>query len=210
MGISRKFRKKLKQQLSFIKRRMVKPALPQNRDAKVLVHIGCGEQNGPGFINIDARPFPHVHIITDDISSLVEFKDSEVDLIYMCHVLEHFKEDNLREVLSEMKRILKKGGVLRISVPDFDRLIEVYNGTGMDINAIKYVLMGGQQHKYDLHYSLFNQKHLSELLKEAGFAKIRTWDFNNCEHYHFTDFASKQLSIKGVNYNINLNLEAVC
>jgi len=84
----------LKLRLSHLKRLLVKPSLPKNSDGKVLVHIGCGQKNSPEFINVDAQPFEHVHIVTDDITSLADFETGTVDLVYMCHVLEHVESDD--------------------------------------------------------------------------------------------------------------------
>ena len=203
-----KFRKKLKLRLSFAKRRLVKPSLPKNHDGKVLVHIGCGKKNSPEFINVDARPFAHVHIVTDDITSLPDFSDGTVDLVYMCHILEHIKRNDLKDVLSEMKRVLKDGGVLRLSVPDFDKLIDVYNDSGKDINTISRQLMGGQDNEYNIHYSVFNHQRLSELLKEVGFKKIVSWDPDTCRYHNFKDRASRKMKANGKEHMISLNLEA--
>lgn len=195
--------------MSFAKRRLTKPPLPKNEDGKVLLHIGCGKRHSPEFINVDAQPFAHVHIVTDDISSLDDFPEGTVDLVYMCHILEHIKRDDLKTVLLEMKRILKVGGVLRLSVPDFDRLIEVYNDSDKDINAISRQLMGGQADKYSTHYCVFNRRHLSDLLREAGFGKVISWNPENYLHHNFKDKASKTRSINGKEYPISLNLEAI-
>jgi predicted SAM-dependent methyltransferase len=202
-------RRRLKTRLSFVKRRLIKPPLPENSDGKVLVHIGCGKKNSPEFINIDAQPFAHVHIVTDDITSMSDFGDGTVDLVYMCHILEHIKRNDLKKVLLEMKRVLKDGGVLRISVPDFDKLIEVYNAAGKDIDAITRQLMGGQDHEYNIHYSVFNHRRLSELLKEVGYKKVVSWDPDNCQYHNFNDRASRKLKVNGREYMISLNLEAV-
>ena len=204
-----KLRKRFKLQLSFFKRWLVKPALPKNSDGKVLVHIGCGKKNSPEFINVDARPLAHIHIITDDITSLPDFDDGTVDLVYMCHILEHIKRKDLKNVLSEMKRALKDGGVLRLSVPDFDRLIEVYNNSGKDINTISRQLMGGQDSEYNIHYSVFNHRRLSELLREVGFREVVSWDPDNCQYHNFKDRASRRLKVNGKEYLISLNLEAI-
>lgn len=203
-----KFRKRLKLRLSFAKRRLVKPSLPKNHDGKVLVHIGCGEKNSPEFINVDARPFAHVHIVTDDITSLSDFSNGTVDLVYMCHILEHIKRNDLKDVLSEMKRLLKDGGVLRLSVPDFDKLIDVYNDSGKDINTISRQLMGGQDSEYNIHYSVFNYQRLSDLLKEVGFQNVVSWNPENCQHHDFQDRASRKMNINGKEHMISLNLEA--
>lgn len=203
-----KFRRRLKLRLSFAKRRSVKPSLPTNRDGKVLVHIGCGKINSPEFINVDARPFAHVHIVTDDITSLPDFSDGTVDLLYMCHILEHIKRNDLKDVLLEMKRVLKDGGVLRLSVPDFDKLIDVYNDSSKDINAISHQLMGGQDSEYNIHYSVFNCRRLSNLLKEVGFQNVVSWNPENCQHHDFQDRASRKMNINGKEHMISLNLEA--
>lgn len=195
--------------MSCFKRRIIKPALPKNADGKVLLHIGCGKTNSPEFINIDARPLGHIHIPTNDITSLSDFATGSIDLVYMCHILEHIKESNLKRVLSEMKRVLKAGGVLRLSVPDFDKLVEVYNASGKDINAITKQLMGGQDHEYNIHYSVFNHRRLSGLLKEVGFREVVLWDPNNCEHHDFKDRASRRMKVNGDEILISLNLEAI-
>ena len=205
----KELRRRLKLQLSFLKRRIVKPAFPRNSDGKVLVHIGCGKKNSPEFINIDAQPFAHVHIVTDDITSLADFRDGTVDLVYMCHVLEHIKRDYLKDVLSEMKRILKNDGVLRLSVPNFDRLVEVYNASGNTIESISRQLMGGQDSEYNIHYCVFNYQRLSELLSKAGFREALSWDPDNCRYHNFKDKASKRIKINGKEYLISLNVEAV-
>jgi predicted SAM-dependent methyltransferase len=192
-----------------MKRRVVKPALPKNSDGKVLVHIGCGTTNSPEFINIDARPLAHVHIVTSEITSLADFDSGTVDLVYMCHVLEHIKKGDLTKVLLEMKRVLKDGGVLRISVPDFDKLIEVYNASGKDTTAISNQLMGGQDHQYNIHYGIFNQRRLSELLNEAGFREVVSWDPDNCQYHDFKDRASRRMKVDGREIMISLNLEAI-
>ncbi len=204
----KEFRRRLKLHMSIVKRHIVKPPLPKNTDGKILVHIGCGAKNSPEFINVDALPLAHVHIVTDDITSLSDFSDGTVDLVYMCHILEHIKRNDLKDVLLEMKRILRDGGVLRLSVPDFEKLLEVYNASGKDINAISRQLMGGQDHEYNVHYSVFNHKHLEELLREAGFSEVRTWDPDNCQYHNFKDRASRKITVNGKEHMISLNLEA--
>ena len=205
----KELRKKLKLQLSLARRRVTKPSFPKNSDEKVLVHIGCGWKNSPEFINIDAQPLAHIHIVTEDIASLSDFDDGTVDLVYMCHILEHIKRNDLINVLSEMKRTLKDGGALRLSVPNFDRLIEVYDASGKDINMISHQLMGGQDHEFNIHYSVFNYHRLSELLKKVGFRKVVSWTPDNCLYHNFKDRASRSIKVDGKEYMISLNLEAI-
>jgi len=207
--VYREIKNYLRLQFSYLKRRVRKPSPPVNADGKVYVHIGCGKVNSGEFINVDARPLAHVHVVTDDITSLSDFGDSSVDLIYMCHILEHIKQDELGDVLGELKRALKTGGVLRVSVPNIDQLIAVYTDSGRDVLSINKQLMGGQDHEYNIHYSIFNEQYLSDLFKKTGFSEIRTWDPDNCEHHDFKDRASRKMKAGGNEHLISLNLEAV-
>jgi predicted SAM-dependent methyltransferase len=202
-------RRNLKQRLSFLKRRFVPPPYPAKDTEKVLLHIGCGKINRPEFINIDAQPYAHVHVVTDDIRRLPGFADGTADLIYMCHVLEHMRAPHVEAVLREMKRILKVGGVLRLSVPDFDRLLDVYKASGEDLDAIDTQLMGGQESQYNIHYRAFNHRSLSGLLRNVGFADVRTWDPATCQYHDFKDKACKVMTVGDRTFAISLNLEAV-
>ncbi len=86
------------------------------------------------------------------------FPDEYADLIYASHVLEHISHNEVLKVLKEWYRVLKKGGILRLSVPDFDKLIDVYLTEEKDIRAIIGPLMGGQDNPYNFHKSVFNEK----------------------------------------------------
>jgi len=207
--VLKSIRRDVKRRWSFLKRRIVQPARPRNPDGQVLLHIGCGPVNSPEFVNVDAVPYAHVHIVTDDIGQLSDFGNGTVDFVYMCHVLEHIKRPMLERVLGEMHRIINTGGVLRLSVPDFDRLLEVYTKAGGDTDAICNQLMGGQDSEYNIHYSIFNQQSLSVLLQKVGFSTVRPWDPWNCRHHDFKDKACKVMKVNDDRIPISLNLEAV-
>ena len=193
---------------SMMKRKVHTPRLPVNKDNKVYIHLGCGEINAPGFINIDAIPFPHVHHVRngDDLSI---FPGKYADLIYVSHVLEHFGHNELTGVLSEWYRVLKEWGILRLSVPDFDKIINIYVAEGNDIQSIMSRLMGGQTSVYNFHKSVFNDKYLRQLLLSVGFTEVREWHTEKVELHSFDDWASRAIDINGRKYPISLNLEAI-
>lgn len=202
-------RRNLKKRLSFLRRRLVRPRRPVHADGKLLLHIGCGPIDSPEFVNVDAVPYAHVHVVTESIDELSEFADEAVDLVYMCHVLEHIKTPQVKRVLQEMRRVLKPDGVLRLSVPDFDRLVAVYEAAGGDLEMIRKQLMGGQDSEYNIHYGLFNRRSLSGLLQEIGFRVVRPWDPRDCQYHDFKDKANKVVTVSGESFEISLNLEAV-
>ena len=65
----------------------VVPMAPPNLARKL--HLGCGAKYIPGFYHVDIVDAPHIdrcgHV--DDLAFLA---DGVVELIYACHVLEHF------------------------------------------------------------------------------------------------------------------------
>src|SRR3989441_12587990 len=58
------------------------------------------------------------------------FKDESAELVYACHVLEYFDRLEVVDVLREWHRVLAHGGVVRLAVPDFAALAEVYRRGG--------------------------------------------------------------------------------
>jgi predicted SAM-dependent methyltransferase len=189
-------------------RRLHAPSLPQNEGGRVYIHLGCGRINATGFINVDAVPLPHVHYV-QEVDDLSVFPNGYADLIYASHVLEHISHKKVAKVLKEWRRVLKGGGILRISVPDFDKVIKIYKSEGNAIQAIVGVLMGGQDYAYNFHKAAFNKKYLTRLFMSVGFRKVRGWDPERVKLHSFKDWASRSIEIRGRKYPISLNLEAV-
>ena len=68
------------------------------------------------------------------------YENNSFDVVTMFDVIEHI--DKIEQYLfGEVRRVLKKDGVLRLAVPDFDSLIKVYQKTG-DIQNILGPLYG--------------------------------------------------------------------
>ena len=60
-------------------------------------------------------------------SKRIPESNKSVDLIYACHVVEHLDQEETNKFFNECKRVLKPGGIIRIVVPDFDKLVDSYN-----------------------------------------------------------------------------------
>ena len=187
---------------------IIRPSLPLSENGAVYLHLGCGGVNHPWFINIDAMRLPHIHYIRN-IEDLSLFKDKTVDLIYASHCLEHFSHLMISRVLSEWYRTLKPGGILRLSVPDFDLLLYIYRDNKNEINAILEPLMGVQNGKYHFHNSIFNKNSLTSFLHAAGFQEVREWVPGSSELTTFSDWSGRKLSVNGKEYPVSLNLEGV-
>lgn len=181
---------------------------PVNSDNKIYIHLGCGEINSPEFINVDSRPFSHIHHISN-VTKLHFFKDGFADLIYASHILEHLAMSELETVLSEWKRVLKRGGLLRLGVPNFDTILKIYSDNNNSIELIWRPLMGGQDYPENFHFSVFNKEYLSDLLLKVGFSKVQEWDPQKVDHRNFDDWTSIKYEVNKKEYKVSLNIEAV-
>ncbi|HEY7171061.1 MAG TPA: methyltransferase domain-containing protein [Vicinamibacterales bacterium] len=178
--------------------------------AHARLHLGCGDRFIRGFLHVDARPLPHVDIVTP-LDRLPMLPDESASLVYASHVLEHFPRYQTVAVLTEWRRILEPGGLLRLAVPDFEKLIQVYEMSSRNLDAVLGPLVGRQDHPYNFHYMAFDRRKLTTLLLEAGFREVREWDWRATEHADVDDFSQAYYPHmeKTAGVLISLNLEAV-
>lgn len=173
------------------------------------LHLGCGKVYIPGFTHIDLMDFDHVDykIPADNLSV---FENGSADLVYACHILEHFKRTEVKKVLQEWFRVLKPGGILRLSVPGFEEIIAIYQKYG-DLKLVLGPLVGGQTYLYNFHYMAFDFKFLSELLREAGFKEVRRYDWRKTEHAGIDDYSQAYIPHMDKEHGlpVSLNVEAV-
>ena len=89
------------------------------------LHLGCGNVRIDGYINIDINTLLSPDVI-DDIRQLEQFNTNTISVIYICHTLEHLTRFQYSSALKRWYQLLKKGGELRISVPDMDKAFKAY------------------------------------------------------------------------------------
>lgn len=128
---------------------------------ELMLNIGCGYTNTPeNWINIDnsfsARlaKYPRIKkflyrikllperlynspwpssVTVLDVRKGLPYKDNTVKYVYASHFLEHLSRKDGEYFLKECYRVMKKGGVIRIIVPDLQAGVKNY------INKMEYV-----------------------------------------------------------------------
>ncbi|WP_077228756.1 class I SAM-dependent methyltransferase [Sphingomonas hengshuiensis] len=181
--------------------------------APVKLHLGCGVKYFPGWTHVDALAYPHVDHV-GPVERLDFAENSSIEVIYGCHVLEHFGRNEYRDVLVEWYRVLRKpGGILRLAVPDFRACAELYVQGKLPRGLIDIMglLVGGQRDQYDYHKVLFDEPSLTATLLEVGFQEVRHWDWRETEHAGPDDYSQSYLPHMDKTHGrlMSLNLEAV-
>ena len=150
------------------------------------LHLGCGKRNFEGWINVDLADFPHVHH-KSSVGDLKMFEDNSADLIYSAHTLEYFDRIEVVPVLKEWHRVLKKGATLRVAVPNFNALVELYLETG-NLDVILGPLYGRMPIKSltdDMilyHKTVYDFDTLKSLLENSGFTNVIRYDWRKVSH----------------------------
>lgn len=196
----------LRRRSLYVKRWFKAPSIPKNSGGKVFVNVGCGFDSSKEFINVDVLPLPHIHHV-QNISDLSMFPDNSVDMLYASHVVEHLPKKDFDATIAEWRRVLKKRGVFRLSVPDFDNLVEVYVQEGRNPDLIQDNVLG-QEPPYDNHYTLWSMKKMQAMLEHAGFTNVRRWSSETAEHHDFKDRSSRMLKAGDKEILLSLNIES--
>lgn len=90
-----------------------------------LLNLGCGRQVHSEWVNIDLEA-TSPEVIEHDVTQGIPFDEGTFEAVYHSHILEHLKPVDGKALLDECFRVLKPGGVLRIVVPDLERIARLY------------------------------------------------------------------------------------
>jgi len=188
-------------------------------EAKELqLHIGSGSKILNGWINIDGSL--NLSILTMRMpEGLKKFTDESVCAIYASHFLEHiiYPEEAVF-FAKECYRVLVSGGVLRIVVPDIERIINAYvenDSAFFDIQAtmhpkncttklehLMYALQQHGEHEYGYDFET-----MQKLLFKAGFKEILRSDYKKSNFPCFCVDYRAESDNKG--RNLSLYVDAI-
>lgn len=132
----------------------------------------------------DSQVRAHSSTIIRRMDDLHGFPDRSVSLLYSSHTLEHASSTNgdVFRTLKEWHRVLRYGGLLMVSVPDFETLSRLFLRRSYFESlhwSLVSIMFGAQRDPFDFHVSAFDEKILRGMLREAGFCSIeRVGDLN--------------------------------
>jgi len=145
------------------------------------LHLGCGKNIKPDYTNIDAY-VKDERIVNADILNLA-YDDNSVDEILAEHMFEHIPFKDEERLFKECFRLLKKGGKLRIEVPDMEWLCKQFLEAEDDFKSFYQV--GAVDHYFGNNKSI-----------EQRWGMITTHFFGNQNgggQFHYNGYTKQKL-----------------
>lgn len=159
------------------------------------IQIGCGPNLFEGWLNTDLDCNDNIAYL--NAGNRFPIESDTFDFVYSEHLFEHLKVEQQLNMLSESYRILKKGGILRIAMPNIDYLFKVYDqpanaenrdyvewyvNTMPHLKAVKNLVVGKEEHyiyainnffKAWGHQVIHNVNSISKLALQCNFSEVR-------------------------------------
>ena len=175
------------------------------------LNLGCGLSIAPGWINIDNSPnarlarYPwlrwtlwKLRVLSDQLHSVnwsdsiqnldlkkkLPYNDSSVDFVYTSHFLEHLALKDSQRLMSEIFRVLKPGGIVRIVIPDLAlgarQYVAAIEANPDDANAANEFVDWLQLNRpgiRDPHLWMYDAPSLTAMLSKIGFARVAVCEY---------------------------------
>ena len=159
------------------------------------LHFGCGQHLLDGWLNFDLEPPAGAFLL--DARQPLPFPSACSRFIFHEHFLEHLRFDEGLAFLTECARVLRPGGIMRMSTPDLRRIIATY----LDVNPDVRLHAALERHKGMLeathpvtpavffndkmrgwgHRFIYDEEILRRRLHQAGFSSVVRRPFGHSE-----------------------------
>lgn len=154
------------------------------------LQIGSGPNTLEGWLSTDIAPASE-GVIYLDATKRFPFAENTFDYVYSEHMIEHIPRNDGLFMLKECRRVLKPGGILRLSTPDLEVLLSLYfhGEDPLSERYIKWITdrylgkMNVYKASYVINNAFRNWEHqflydgeLMEIaMQEAGFTNMRRY-----------------------------------
>ena len=135
------------------------------------LNLGCNTAYLGDYVNVDINPTIKADLYFD-LTQPLPFDSDSTEEVLLSHVLEHLYYEDGKKLLSEIHRILKAGGLLRVSVPNVafaaKRLL-MERPDGIDnpftfLHLMEMIFGAQNQTVWQLHRSGYTPKMLKKAL----------------------------------------------
>lgn len=141
----------------------------------VKLNLGSGSQKIPGYINIDSEKSCKPDLVHDFVRLKLPYKPGSVDEIVMFHTIEHIQKKLHKPILAECYRVLRVGGRLYLSYPDFWECAKRWKDNYRGMKTFwENTIFGLQQYPSDFHVCIMEPAALEMLLRDLGFKEVKS------------------------------------
>jgi SAM-dependent methyltransferase len=170
------------------------------------LNLGCFDQSVDGWVNTDITPHIFVakvpgaalllrrlgrmtaeryeqhqrgvfdHVKYMNLGKRFSFADDSFDNAFSAHVFEHLYRDHAVSCAREICRVLKPGGVFRVSVPDLDLAVSAYDTRKPEL-LLDLIYESSQPGDKNRHHWMYNEHSMGRLLRDAGFSRVHRCGF---------------------------------
>lgn len=182
------------------------------------LHLGCGPFRLGGWLNTDICCWePGIYYL--DAARKYPFPDHSFNYIYSEHLFEHLDLEQATKMLQECFRILTPGGKLRLAMPDFHFLMNLYfhpeeetNRRYLDWSYARFIgkqtVLHTDKDNYPVyvinnffhnwgHRFIHTPENLTEMATAAGFVHIRSYPVGSSDTSVFEGIENHQEEIPG-------------
>ena len=142
--------------------------------------------------------FKNVHYL--DVTKKFPFPQNTFDYVFLSHMLEHLYPWQAEYCMREVQRVLKVAGIVRVSVPDLDKVMARYCPKSSE-SFLRGFFESDQKNQKNQHHWHYNEASLTQLLLDkAGFTKVYRCGFQqgNCPDIELLDNRPESLFIEAV------------
>ncbi len=172
------------------------------------LQLGCGPNFLEGWLNTDIYR-GNDSVVYLDVTKPFPIPDETFSYITSEHLIEHITFDQSADLLKECYRILIPNGKIRITTPDLETIIKLYNYNSQpqkeyidhiikeflpNVNYNPEVFVINNAFRNWGHQFLYNKSTLSNLLTEVGFKNISQTLPGMSEDPNFTNIDMRNLS----------------
>lgn len=152
------------------------------------LNLGCGPHAMMDWINYDIKTEPGSMVIRLDLSQgQLPHRDSSVDHIFSEHFIEHITRPQCERLMRDCLRVLRPGGIIRLSTPDLRYLCarymtrDTWSIPGIWEPKGPCAMMNEGMRLWD-HQWLYDAEDITELLRSVGFGWPRFYKWKDSDH----------------------------